>query len=119
MKKLTKKAIKEAVRYMVMIDWHTAYRNTLDTEVLEAESLIEAMDEASEMFNDNVYMLAILEKTDEVVEGNGLVYQEIMRSRTADRWNTIKAEGYTEGSTWARYFFDDGDNAAYILTCAK
>ena len=117
MKKLTKKAIKEAANYMVMIDKLNA--PGFETEVLEADNLLDAMDEASEYFNAATYLLAILEKTGETVEDNGLTYREIMRSRTENRWATIKSEGYTEGSTWGRYFYDDGDELTAILACAK
>lgn len=117
MKKITKKFIKEAARYMVLIDKLNA--SGFETEVLEAETLIEAMDEATERFNAATYLLAILEKTGETVDDNGLEYVEIMRSRTEGRWRTMKSEGYTEGSTWGRYFYSDGDEMTAILTCAK
>lgn len=118
MKKLTKKAIKEAANYMVMIDWKAAYRNDLSYEALTAETTIEAMDEASELFNDNVYLLAIFEKTGETTDDNGLLYKEILSGRTANRWQTMKAEGYTEGATLGRYISEYGE-ASMILTCSK
>ena len=121
MKKLTKKAIKEAANYMVMIDWTASVNAVLCTLVLEAETLTEAMDEATERFTENVYMLAIMEKTGETTtdnECNGLIYKEILRSRTAGSWKTIKQDGLKQGSTWGRYFFDTLEDVE-LLECSK
>ena len=117
MKKLTKKFVKEAATYMLLID----KLNTpgFETEVLEADNLIDAMDEANERFNAATYMLSILEKTGETIDDNGMTYREIMRSRTEGRWATMKHEGCTEGATWGRYFYSDGDEFAAILSCSK
>ena len=116
MKKLTKKFIKEAANYMVMID---NKRNPhLLTDVLEAKTLIEAMDEATGFFNADTYLLAILEKTDETFN-NGIIYREILQSRNEGRWATMTACNRIEGSTWVRYFFDDGDEYTAIIRCAK
>lgn len=118
MKKITKKLIKEAARYMVVIDKLTA--PGFDTEVLKAENIIEAMDEATERFNAATYMLAIVEKTGEATDDNtGMTYREIMRSRTEGRWATMKQEGCTEGATWGRYFYDDGDEFTALLACSR
>lgn len=124
MKKLTKKAIKEAANYMVMIDWKTNYRSALDTEVLEAKTLIEAMDEATEYGNENTYLLAILEKGEavEIDEETGveyIPYREVLRSRSEGNWRTIKQEGYTEGALWGRFFLGAGAEHTTILRCSK
>lgn len=117
MKKLTKKFIKEAAHYMVMID--KCHNPGLNTEVLEAKTLIEAMDEATGYFDGDTYLLAILEKTDETYDTNGIIYREIMQSRTEGRWATMTACNRIEGSSWVRYFYDDGDSMTTILSCAK
>lgn len=118
MKKITKKLIKEAATYMVLIDKVNAAG--FETEVLEAQTLLEAMDAANEYFNAATYLLAILEKTGETTDDkDGMTYREIMRSRTEGRWATMKTDGYTEGSLWGRYFFDDGDEYTAILRCSK
>ena len=118
MKKLTKKAIKEAANYMVMIDWKANVNACLDTEILEAETLTEAMDEATERFTENVYMLAIMEKTGETADDNCLTYREVLRSRSAGSWKTIKRDGLKQGSTWGRYFYDTFEDTE-LLECSK
>ena len=118
MKKITKKLIKEAATYMVMID--NKNNPHLYTDVLEAKTLIEAMDEATGYFNADTYLLAILEKTGETTDDkDGMTYREILQSRTEGRWATMTACNRIEGSIWGRYFFDDGDEYTAILRCAK
>ena len=117
MKKLTKKAIKEAANYLVMIDNKNNPR--LYTDVLEAKTLIEAMDEATGYFNADTYLLAILEKTEETFDNEGIIYREILQSRTEGRWATMTACNRIEGSTWVRYLYDDGDDLTAILTCPR
>ena len=117
MKKLTKKFIKEAAPYMVVIDKINS--PGFETEVLEAKTLLEAMDEASEYFESNTYLLAIVEKTEETHDFNGLIYHEILESRTEGRWATLTSKGYTEGAKWVRYFYAFGEELTTIISCSK
>ena len=121
MKKLTKKAIKEAANYMIQIDWKANYRNALEAEVLEAKTLVEAMNEASKRFDENVYMLSILEKTGAITGdgGPGLVYEEILRSRTAGRWMTVQEDGLIHGTIWGRYIWDEFPETTTILDISR
>lgn len=119
MKKLTKKAIKEAAIYMAQIDWKTSCRDTLDFVPLKAQNLIEAMNEASERFDENVYMLSILEKTGEMVDDNGLKYEEILRSRTVGRWLTVKQDGLARGYIYGRYFYDILDEHCELIELSE
>lgn len=116
MKKLTKKAVKEAATYMVQIDWKASYRDTLDVEVLDAKTLIDAMNEASDLFDENVYMLSILEKTGVVIDDNGLAYEEVLRSRSAGSWLTVQQDGPTRGCIWGRFFHDTYEGFDMIET---
>ena len=82
MKKLTKKAIATAPKYMISIDWRASYRNTIDRQMLNADNIFEAMQEAEKLHDENVYLLRILEKTDEVQENEFLVYEDKLTSRS-------------------------------------
>lgn len=71
MTKITKKAYNEAANYMVAIDYLSGLGavhgkkswQTWQTEALEAKSLIEAMSEAEDWMNEDVYMIHLCEKT--------------------------------------------------------
>ena len=92
MKQLTKKAIANAPKYMVAIDWKAAYRNTIDFQPIEASDILEAMKIAEKFFNENVYLLAIMEKTGEVHENEFLVYEDKLTSRNLGNWHPSDAE---------------------------
>lgn len=92
MKKITKKAIAAAPKYMVSIDWKASYRNTIDRQMLNANSIFEAMKEAESLYDENVYLIRILEKTEEVQENEFLVYEDRMTSRSRGNWHLTDAE---------------------------
>lgn len=92
MKKLTKKAIAAAPKYMVSIDWKTSYRNTIDRQMLNASNIFEAMKEAESLHDENVYLIQILEKTEEVQENEFLVYENRMTSRSRGNWHLTDHE---------------------------
>lgn len=91
MKKLTKKAIAAAPKYMVSIDWKASYRNTIDRQMLNANNIFEAMKEAEELHDENVYLIRILEKTEEVQENEFLVYEDRLTSRSRGNWHLTDA----------------------------
>ena len=91
MKKLTKKAIAAAPKYMVSIDWRASYRNTIDRQMLNAGDIFEAMAEAEKFFDENVYLIRILEKTEEVQENEFLVYTDKLTSRSRGNWHLTDA----------------------------
>lgn len=92
MKKLTKKAIAAAPKYMVAIDWNSSYSGTIDHEMIEADNIFEAMQIADKMFSENVYLLAIMEKTDVIVENEFIAYADKLTSRTRGNWHLSDAE---------------------------
>lgn len=92
MKKLTKKAIAAAPKYMVSIDWKASYRNTIDRQMLNANNIFEAMKEAESLYSENAYLIRILEKTEEVQENEFLVYADRMTSRSRGNWHLTDAE---------------------------
>ena len=92
MKKLTRKAIATAPKYLVAFDWKANYRDLIDFEPIEAETILEAMQIADKTFDENVYLLAILEKTDEIVENEFIVYEDKLTSRNHGNWHLSDAE---------------------------
>ena len=66
MKKLTKKMISEAPKYMIAIDYLTSsreYDRSWRKVALTADNLASAMDETETYFGLDVYMINLLEKT--------------------------------------------------------
>lgn len=94
MKKLTKKAIAAAPKYMVAIDYRACYRPmTIDYKMIEAKDILEAMAIADKLFDeDTVYLLNIMEKTGEVQENEFLVYEDKLTSRRRGNWHLTDAE---------------------------
>ena len=87
--KLTKKMIKEAKEYIVMIDEKASYETGLKFKTLEAKNILEAMAEAESLFDERTYLIRIAEKTETVDESaNGIIYKEILSTRSGYNWNT-------------------------------
>lgn len=107
--KITKKAIKEAPEYMVMIDWKAEKRNDHPYEpfgykLLNAANIFEAMEEAEDLIDETVYLVKLLQKTGEIDMENGendslgIIYKAVMVNRT-NGWHTNSykhGEGRTE-----------------------
>lgn len=93
MKKLTKKAIAAAAKYIVAIDYKASYRPmTIEYKVIKANDIFEAMQIADMLFDENtVYLLNIMEKTGEVHENEYLVYEDKLTSRTEGNWHLTDA----------------------------
>lgn len=102
MKKITKKAIKEAHNYTIAIDYcidtesHRAKNYKLwgndfwKMVALEADSILDAMSEAEAYFNEDTYMIHLLEKTGEVNDRGGyktIEYRAILASRHKGSWH--------------------------------
>ncbi len=94
MKKLTKKAIAAAPKYIVSIDYKASYRPmTIERKVIEAADILEAMRIADKFFDEEkVYLLNIMEKTGEVCRDEYLVYTDKLTSRTPGNWHLTDAE---------------------------
>lgn len=94
MKKLTKKAIAAAPKYILAIDYKASYRPmTIEYEIIEAADILEAMQIADRFFNeDTVYLLNIMEKTGEVKENEFLEYKDKLTSRNRGDWHLTDAE---------------------------
>lgn len=83
MKKITKKMISEAPKYMIAID-RTDYSG-FDKMPLTATNLMDAMSEAESYHTDKVYMIHLLEKGGVMALGEGfegIAYNGILASRT-------------------------------------
>lgn len=66
MKKLTKKMISEAPKFMIAIDYLTSspnYNRSWHKVALTAENMMDAMDETETYFKEDVYMIHILQKS--------------------------------------------------------
>ena len=92
MKKLTKKAIAAAPKYLVAIDWNACHSSSIDHKPIEADDIFEAMRIADKIFDENVYLLAILEKTSEIFENEFIVYADKLTSRSRGNWHLSDAE---------------------------
>ena len=93
-KRLTKKAFSEAPKYMVAIDYFCGKGEKhgmkpwqyWQTEPLEAQNLLEAMDEAEGWSNEDVYMLHLCERTS-IVDDWYITYKAILANRGSG-WHT-------------------------------
>lgn len=91
---MTKKAIKAAPQYMVVIDYTASYKPlTIEGKLLKAETLIDAMTEATKLFIEGqVWCLSLFEKTSKVDEiaGTGILYKEILYSDHKEQWRPMR-----------------------------
>lgn len=94
MKKLTKKAIANAPKYMISIDYRACYKPmTIDYRMIEAENILDAMRIADKFFDkETVYLMTIMEKTGEVQDNEFLVYEDKLTSRNRGNWHLTDAE---------------------------
>lgn len=78
MKKLTKEAIASQARFIIIIDRKIGL---LEAIKLESRGIFEAMYEAEKYIDDTVYLINIAEKTNEVINNEMIVYNEILTNR--------------------------------------
>lgn len=104
MKKLTKKAIAAAPKYVVTIDYRATYKPlTLEYKAVEADSILDAMRAADELFNtEQVYLLKIKEKTGRVRDDEFLIYEDRLVSRSRGEWH-LADEAHHERAFEAEY----------------
>ena len=96
--KITKKAIKEAAEFILVIDWKAEKRESMSEPftylLLDAKTIPEAMNEAEKRIDDTVYLVKLLQKTgeleDEEIEAGyslGIIYKAILANRKYG-WHT-------------------------------
>lgn len=95
--KITKKAIKEAPEFMLVIDWKAEKRKEMldpfTYKLLNATNVFEAMDEAEQVIDDTVYLVKLLQKTGKIdneeqpEESLGIIYSAVLCNRT-NGWHT-------------------------------
>ena len=87
MKRITKKAINEAPKFAIARDYKASYKPlTIDTELLTANDIYEAMEKVNRMFNEETdWCIALYEKTGEVKD-DCIIYSERMVSYEAEMW---------------------------------
>ena len=111
MAKITKKAIKEAPKFMVVVDWKMEKREAscepFHYELLKAETVYEAMNEAESFMNETVYLIKLLEKTDRIDEEDGaenslgIIYSAVLTNRH-NGWH-VNDHAHSEGKFEAAY----------------
>ena len=75
---ITKKDIKEAPSFIVMIDYKL--NMNVGYEILAASNMVEAMTEAESYLADDVYLVKLLAKT-ENTNGYGILYYDQLTNR--------------------------------------
>ena len=104
MKKITKKSIKEAPKYMVAIDWcagKAPNNECFGYRMLNADNIFDAMDQAESYFTDDVYMTFLLEKTEDQAD-LGILYGAVMASRAKGNFHRAD-RAHSESGFWATY----------------
>ena len=95
--KITKKAIKEAPEYILVIDWKAEkrkpYSDPFTYKLLSAKNIFEAMNEAEKKIDDTVYLVKLLQKTSKIDneeqpdESLGIIYSAVLCNRK-NGWHT-------------------------------
>lgn len=97
--KITKKAIKEAPKYIMCLDpkacgadnvagFDKALGAELYYRTMAATNMLDAMTEAESYFNDTTYLITIAGKTERVSdEAEGIIYKEILTTRSGHNWH--------------------------------
>lgn len=88
--KITKKAIKEAPKFAIGIDYKASYKPlTIETKLIKANDIYEAMEKADELFDEEtVWCINFYEKT-ETVKDDSIIYDEKMQSNRKGRWELV------------------------------
>lgn len=97
--KITKKAIKEAPKYIMTLDPKACGANNAEGfykslgaglyyKTLTATSILEAMAEAESHYNETTYLITIAEKTGNAdTNTDGIIYREILTTRGNYNWH--------------------------------
>ena len=97
--KITKKAIKEAPKYIMCLDpkatggenvkgFYKALGAELYYRTMAATNLLDAMTEAESFFDDSTYLITIAGKTERASEEvEGVIYKEILTTRDGFSWH--------------------------------
>lgn len=99
--KFTKKVIKEAPEYIIRLDpkaggtskpkangFYKILCDELYYKALTAQTLLEAMQEAENYFDDTTYLIDIAVKTGDFdTDNEGIVYKDILTTRGNKNWH--------------------------------
>lgn len=109
--KITKKAIKKAPEYMLVIDWKAEKREQMlapfTYKLMNAADVFEAMNEAERHIDDTVYLVKLLKKTGKIdneekpEEALGIIYSAVLCNRK-NGWHTNDYD-HSEGRFEATY----------------
>lgn len=94
---LTKKVIESQSRFILLIVRKKQFTKPCEPFVvkLKASGIIEAMIEAENYIDDTVYLVNIAEKTDEITEGQMLIYNEILKNK-GNGWYDCNSKHYEQ-----------------------
>lgn len=81
-----KKSFRIAPEFIAFIDYKANYLLPFHYAKLDANEMLDAMDETETMFHDSVYMIVLLKKTNELHEG-GLIYRGCLATRDGCTWH--------------------------------
>lgn len=96
--KITKKTIKEAANFAIGIDYKASFKPlTIETRLIEAANIYEAMAKADELFDEeNVWCLNLYEKTDRVKD-DCIIYDERLQSYSKTHWSLVHRDEFHIG----------------------
>lgn len=105
-------------KYAVYIDYKAATSKSTGIHELDGETLIEAMCEAERYFTDDVYLMAILEKSGKAEKSKKAritPFTERLICRGCNNWHLVdNRHGEQKPVTWDRYTADAGNHTMTI-----
>ena len=102
MKKLTKETIASQARFIIIIDRKIGL---LEVIKLESRGIFESMYEAEKYIDDTVYLINIAEKTNEVINNEMIVYNEIL-TNSGKGWRACEQQ-YKHGYNVEFNYFEN------------
>ena len=86
-------------KYIAMIDWKVEFKNGFDYVELDAENAVEAIEKADDLWNENVYLIKIMEKAGKINRYEGFkvtTYTSILCRRSFGWHRTNTENGESE-----------------------
>lgn len=89
-------------KYIVVIDWNAKTGKIFDHIELDAKYILDAMNEAENYINEDVYMIFIAEKTGKMTKVDDckeVLYKEILANRK-NGWHTCDEKHSEHATIW-------------------
>lgn len=93
-------------KYIAVIDWNARTGKMFDHIELNAKNIVDAMNEAENYINEDVYMIFIAEKTGKVTKVDDckeVLYKEILANRK-NGWHACDEKHSEHATTWKASF---------------